>query len=262
MAELPVRGAAVRELDLALPPRRLQLFRGRRPLKQWRYIGVYGPELMLCAGVARIGPLPRRWWAIAYPDGTLREGSDGIELKAGSLSVRDGEREISLLWQEEAGMEIVSPHGGEWIWTRKFAPLAVSGFVDGEPFAADGLVDESAGYHARSTAWHWSAGVGRGVGGERVAWNLVAGVHDGDPSENTVWIDGEERQPGPVPFHGLEGVGDLRFSAWASRDEDSNLLIFRNSYRQPFGTFEGELPGGGPRLAEGHGVMEWHDVRW
>jgi len=40
-----------------------------------------------------------------------------------------------------------------------------------------------------------------------------------------------------------------------------NLLIFRSDYRQPFGTFSGELPGG-PRLSEGYGVMESHDVRW
>ncbi len=159
-------------------------------------------------------------------------------------------------------MEIVSPHGGQWIWTRKFAPVAVSGTIDGSAFAADGLVDESAGYHARRTSWQWSAGVGRGEGGERVAWNLVTGVHDGKPSENTVWVDGEERETGRVAFHhGLEGVGDLRMSAWASRDENSNLLIFRNSYRQPFGVFEGTLPGR-PRLAEGYGVMERHDVRW
>ena len=35
----------------------------------------------------------------------------------------------------------------------------------------------------------------------------------------------------------------------------------RSRYRQPFGTFEGELPGGF-RLAEGYGVMEEHDVLW
>ena len=42
----------------------------------------------------------------------------------------------------------------------------------------DGFVDESAGYHARHTAWRWSAGIGRTDDGRRVAWNLVDGVHD------------------------------------------------------------------------------------
>ena len=35
----------------------------------------------------------------------------------------------------------------------------------------------------------------------------------------------------------------------------------RSRYRQPFGTFSGELPGG-IELAEGYGVMEDHDVHW
>ena len=40
------------------------------------------------------------------------------------------------------------------------------------------------------------------------------------------------------------------FSAWSERVNRTNLLLFRNDYRQPFGTFSGELPGG-LRLAEG-----------
>jgi hypothetical protein len=35
----------------------------------------------------------------------------------------------------------------------------------------------------------------------------------------------------------------------------------RSSYRQPFGTFSGVMPGG-VRVAEGYGVMEYHDARW
>ena len=35
----------------------------------------------------------------------------------------------------------------------------------------------------------------------------------------------------------------------------------RSYYRQPFGTFEGELSGG-LTLAEGYGVMEEHEVWW
>jgi hypothetical protein len=35
----------------------------------------------------------------------------------------------------------------------------------------------------------------------------------------------------------------------------------RSSYRQPFGTFTGRLPGG-IELDDGFGVMEQHDVRW
>ena len=37
-----------------LPPVRMPSRRGTRPLKRWRYVGVYGPELMLCVGSARV----------------------------------------------------------------------------------------------------------------------------------------------------------------------------------------------------------------
>jgi hypothetical protein len=106
--------------------------------------------------------------------------------------------------------------------------------------------------------------VGRGEGGERVAWNLVAGIHDApEASERTVWVDGEPREVPPVEFaDDLSSVGGLSFDEWCAREEHTNRLVFRSDYRQPFGTFAGELPGGGPRLAEGYGVMEKHDVRW
>ena len=74
---LPRRGSAVRELDLPLPPTLLGVDPGRwamplarrgRPLKRWRYVGVFGPELMLCAGDARIGPVRQRWWAMVERD--------------------------------------------------------------------------------------------------------------------------------------------------------------------------------------------------
>ena len=53
----------------------------------------------------------------------------------------------------------------------------------------------------------------------------------------------------------------LRFSEWAERRDRTNLLVMRSYYRQPFGTFEGELSGG-LTLAEGYGVMEEHEVWW
>jgi len=66
--------------------------------------------------------------------------------------------------------------------------------LEGRTLAVDarGLIDETAGYHARHTAWEWSAGAGIAEGGEAVVWNLVAGVHDAPrASERTVWVDGE-----------------------------------------------------------------------
>ena len=104
---------------------------------------------------------------------------------------------LELQLDEGEGVEVVSPHGRSYIWTRKHAPVHVSGRVTvaGHAFdidGDDGFLDESAGYHARHTAWRWSAGVGRTDDGRRVAWNLVDGVHDApSSSERTVWVDGE-----------------------------------------------------------------------
>ena len=52
--------------------------------------------------------------------------------------------------------------------------------MDGREQAVDarGIVDESAGYHARETAWAGAPGVGTAADGRAVAWNLVTGIHD------------------------------------------------------------------------------------
>jgi hypothetical protein len=239
--------------------------RSGRPLKHWRYLGVYRPDLMVCVGDARVAGVPQRWWAVALPDGTLVEGGRGVELSPGRTRVR-GVLELQLKAGE--GMEVVSPHGRSYIWTRKQAPVHVSGrvTVGGRAFdidGDDGFLDESAGYHARHTAWRWSAGVGRTDDGRRVAWNLVDGVHDApSSSERTVWVDGEAREVRHQEFaDDLSAVGGLQFREWSARESSVNMLVMRNSYRQPFGEFSGELPCG-LRLAEGYGVMEEHDVRW
>lgn len=268
MASLPVRGPAVRGLGLPLPPARMPLLRGGRPLKRWRYVGVYRPDLMLCVGEARVAALARRWWAVALPDGTLCEGGGRVELAPRLVRVRAAAARLDLALEEGAGVEVASPHGRQWIWTRKQACVAVRGrlWMKGREWTIagdNGFVDDSAGYHARETRWLWSAGLGRGVGGERVAWNLVEGIHDATTaSERTVWLDGEPREVGPQPFAAdLSAVGGLRFTPWSVREDDANLLLIRSRYRQPFGTFAGELPGA-LALASGHGVMEWHDARW
>jgi hypothetical protein len=254
MATLPIRGEAVRELDLPLPPARMPAWRRFRPLKRWRYVAVYAPELMLCVGDARIAGVAQRWWAVALPDGQLFEGA------------RDAPIELDL--DEGPGVEVVSPHGRSYIWTRKQAGIRVSATVrvGGRELSVDGpfgFVDESAGYHARHTLWRWSAGVGRARDGRAVAWNLVDGVHDAPrASERTVWVEGEPHEVEPVQFAAdLSAVGGLSFTEWSAREDHTNRLVMRSDYRQPFGAFSGELPGGLP-LESGYGVMEWHDVRW
>jgi hypothetical protein len=290
MDGLPSRGAAVRELGLALPPGRMRAWSARRPLKRWRYVGVYAPDLMLCVGDARIGPLPQRWWAVALPHGRLRErttvGRGGVSVAgppaaasaaASPTRVRASAKGVTIELElaESDGIETASPVGGRgaYIWTRKQACLPVRGRVelDGAVHELDGpygFVDDSAGYHARHTAWRWSAGIGVLEDGRRVGWNLVAGIHDApQASERTLWIEGEPVELGAVAFaDDLSSVrfadgAQLDFAEWSRREADANALLIRSRYVQPFGAFAGTLPGG-LRLAHGRGVMEEHDVRW
>ena len=72
---LPYRGSgAGRPPGLVVPPARMPLVVAGRPLKRWRYVGVFGERLMLCAGVVRVGVLPQTFWAVwDRRRGALRE---------------------------------------------------------------------------------------------------------------------------------------------------------------------------------------------
>jgi len=58
------RGPGPGRPAVPLPPDRMPAWRGGRPLKRWTWVGAFGPELMLCAAVARIGPATAAWWAV------------------------------------------------------------------------------------------------------------------------------------------------------------------------------------------------------
>jgi hypothetical protein len=258
--------------DVPVPPQPMPLLRGGRPLKRWRWVGCFGPEVMLCAAVAHVGPAVSAWWAVwdrearTLAEHTLRRAR-AVDVSPGRVVVEDGPVAIDLRIDEGPGVETISPHGDQYIWTRKQGGVRVHGSVSvaerAHAIDAHGIVDESAGYHARHTVWRWAAGVGVAASGARVAWNLVTGVHD-EPgaSERTVWVDGEPHQLPPLAFaDDLSAVGDLRFRGEATRARRERLLLFAQDYEQPFGTFAGRLPVAGA-LREGYGVMERHDVRW
>jgi hypothetical protein len=232
-------------------------FRGGRPLKHWRWVGAFGPDGMACAARVSVGGIPVAWWAI-WDGERLHDGTRGVDVGPGHATAPG----LELRFEESDGVEIVSPHGAQYIWTRKQAGFPIRGTLLGRPFEARGFIDDTAGYHARHTAWRWSAGVGVAESGAQVAWNLVEGVHDGDPSERTVWVDGTPHHVDPLTFaDDLSGVGALRCEAVAVRAHRQNRIVASSEYEMPFGRFSGSLPHAGP-LREGWGVMERHRVRW
>lgn len=220
-----------------------------RPLKRWRWIGVFAEDVWLCAASARIGPLPVSWWAV-------------WDRRTRTLTERTVRRPMAVPEGTPAGasVETISLHGeGLPIWTRK-TPVSLTGTVRVGARAyelrqAPGLTDESAGYHARHTEWRWWAGVGATPDGRPVAWNLCDGMHDApQASERTVWLDGEPHHVGP------DALADLGFSEETRRVHKENRLVVATDYAQPFGTASGTLPFAGP--VAGAGVTERQSVRW
>jgi hypothetical protein len=258
----------------------MALLRGGRPLKRWRYVGVFGEELMACAALVQVGPAKQSFWALhlrgeerLLERTRLLPRRRELLLGRGRLLLRDRGIELDLVLAEEPGVQVRCPNARQHVWTRKQAGVAAHGTltVAGQaPRAVDAraVIDDTAGYHSRHTEWWWSAGVGEGPEGAALAWNLVSGVNDPPHgSERAVWIAGEPQEVAPVRFsadlHGLTGEdgSELRFHAEAERSHSENLVIFKSEYRAPFGTFSGALPGG-VALAHGLGVMEHHRARW
>ena len=262
------------------PPHAMARFDRGRPIKRWCYAGLYGGDLMLCAGSVRVGGIPQSFWAVwdrrtgIQAGRTLLTRTGRAEATATAVRVDDAGTQLALqLHPAGEPVEVLSPHGSSYIWTRK-TPIRAIGELRspaGAPTGIDalGILDESAGYHARRTDWQWSAGVGHDTAGRRITWNLVTGVHDAVRcSERTVWIDGAPAEVGPVRFSrqldrvdGDDGTA-LQFSAEATRQRRDNLLLVRSDYVQPFGTFTGRLAAGIELGPDAFGVMERHHAVW
>ena len=211
----------------------LRSFHGGRALKRWRYVGLFGEQLMACVAIVQVGPARQSFWAL-------------YERRERRL------RQRTRLLPRRAALRL-SPG----------LPRRRSAELD-----ALAVIDDTAGYHARHTEWWWAAGVGEATDGRAAAWNLVRGVNDPPTgSERAVWVGGEPHEPPPVSFTAdlssisCEDGSSLDFHAEAERSRRENLLIVKSDYRAPFGTFSGTLPGGIP-LASGLGVCEHHRARW
>ena len=190
-------------------PGRMPAWQARRPLKRWHYVGVFGPELQLCVGDARIGPIPLRWWALAEPGEPLREGTARCRARSRRESrVKDGDVEIALELDEadarrdrdrvRRDVRLDAQAGGRAGARHGRARRPRRSTVD-----ARAVVDDSAGYHPRHTAWKWSAGVGRA---DRRAQRSAGTSSPGSTtrrsaSERTVWVEGDEpAEVAPVAF--------------------------------------------------------------
>ncbi len=276
---LPWRGPGDDRPSLPLPPGPMPLWRDGGLRKRWRYVGLYSEGLMLCAARAEVGPTEQCFWAfwdrergLELDHTSLRPGSREVVLDGPRLVIDAPGLHADLRLGEAEPIESICPSGAGdgWGWTRKRAGVPMEGVVETPGLRARvegfGVDDESAGYQARHTSWHWSAGVGTAADGRALAWNLVQGINDPpERSERAVWVDGVPYEPAPVSFDGLDAVrfadgSRLDFDSGAERARDDNFLLVRSTYRHRFGTFSGSLDG--IELAAGRGVMESHDALW
>ena len=254
-----------------MPPVPSAPLRHGRPLKRWCYVAFLAEELMACAAVVHVGPLPVAFWAVwdrrrhRFRQGTTPLRRAGLEVSPARVRIPAANLELTMDPDAVTAIEVSNPHrGGGQVWTRKRAGVpARAGTLPGRA-----VIDETAGHHARRTEWWWAAGVGRDADGRPLGFNLVRGV--GDPergSERAVWREGSPTEPGPVAFDpDLRAIraadgSVLRFAPEAERRRRERLGPLRSEYRAPFGTFAGELPGG-ITVHDGLGVCEHHRAWW
>jgi hypothetical protein len=287
------------EWHAPFPPK---IFDGSRPLKRWRYVGIFCEELMACAALVQIGPARQSFWALHMREGGLmrertrrlprrgevelihaqrgtrayahaRAGAPRREHSPGKLRLNDRGVLLDLTLEEDGGFEATCPNGASQVWTRKQAGITARGTLslDGHTprrVQALAVIDDTAGYHERITEWRWSAGVGESPDGVALAWNLVTGVNDpASGSERAVWIGGAPQEAPPVSF-----ATDLS----SINCEDGSQLRFTAEaqrarrenlliVRSNYRAPFGTFAGtlpGGIELAHGLGVIEHHRARW
>lgn len=274
---LPYRGnGSNKPAGLPVPPKRMPWLKAGRLLKSWRYVSIWSPQLSICAANVGVGPVRQEFWGIwdrahsrLYEKTRLRP--QAVQLTPGRVLVRDHGITIDVALDEGDGIEVIVPDGKAYTWTRKQMVRAYGTvqLPDGmRQVEAMALIDDNAGYHPRKTHWLWSGGAGHDIHGRLVAWSVIVGLNDPvHNSERTVWVDGVPREVGIVSF--ADDLSAVRFNDGtavqfheeAVRQRRDNLVLVRSSYRQPFGSFSGTLPGN-IQLREAYGVMERHDATW
>jgi hypothetical protein len=297
---LPWRGPGPGRPELPLPPGRIPRRRNGTWRKRWRYVGVFGDEVLACVARVQVGYLGQTFWLVwdrrgermwerTRPRLLFARGEVWTEALEGDGLVDHAPDEGSMVRIEGTHPEggtvraFLRFGGGKWaeavcpaepdnyVWTRKRADVPVEADIrvgdERFRFEGRGVEDETEGYHPAHTVWDWSAGVGRTSDGRSLGWNLVSGINDPpERSERAIWIDGEPVEPGPVSFDGLEAItfddgARLGFEPECERRKEEQRPFVSYSYRQPFGRFTGTLAGG-LEVEGGLGVMEHHDAHW
>lgn len=270
--------------EVTVPVSAAPMLQGRQLRKHWRYAGVWGPTVSICVAEVRVGPLRQEFWAVwlrgqGHLHQRTRLTTGRVHVEHDRIRVDDQEVAIDLRVTalNDSVVEVVTPVGGNWTWTRKVAAQATGHVRLGTSehlVDAPAMIEDNGGYHPRRTHWRWAAGAGTLADGRSAMWNQVVGLNDRLPhTENTVWIDGRPTETGLAEIstdlsdiaindaNHADPPARLMFGCEVDRHHTTNLGLVRSHYRAPFGTFRGSLPGG-VELVDGYGVMEDHHAIW
>ena len=162
-------------------------------------------------------------------------------------------RSIGSTLDEGTGVEVVSPHGRSYIWTRKQAGRRGARARCGWAAASCASTARSASSTSPpATTRGTPRGAGRpGIGvardgrrgglepGRRRARRAArrASARCGSTASRTRW----SRWSSPPTCRRWAGCASRE---WSAREDHTNRLVMRSDYRQPFGSFSGALPGG------------------
>ena len=263
-------------LGLPLPPARMPPLRRGRPLKRWRYVGVYRPD---ADAVRRRRARRRRAAALVGRGAAGRRAARADDARPGrrrcSSRARAGRERgasrSSSRSRSRRRVEVVSPHGRSWIWTAKQRRRAVRGRV--EPRARELRARRRRRLHRRvgrlSRAPHRVALVGRRRPRRRRApggWNLVDGVHDAADGERADGVDRRRAARGGAARRSRADLSRRRRARASASGRRARSARDRGYCAQPLPAAVRRVRAascpGGIRLAEGYGVMEEHEVRW
>ncbi len=205
--------------------------------KQFHFLGIIGPELIIGMAVIDLGYLgsgfayihDRRTGRMTearkiqkggrgavidpYPEtgkSAFSSSSLSIEMERGRISARADDFEISaeLALDQAKPLRICTRTGYRgWTYTQKTTPVPLTGSVSlhGEKIDLTSpsymaLTDWTCGFLRRETFWNWASTASTLPDGKTLGLNLSCGVNETSFTENAFWVDSARTKIDTVDF--------------------------------------------------------------
>ncbi|MCP4115952.1 MAG: DUF2804 domain-containing protein [Desulfobacteraceae bacterium] len=282
--------------------------------KGFHFIGITSPGIMAGIAVVDLGYLANTFAYVYHREDKWLEETSSISLLGRGAGIAPfPERPDSLF--EKNGIRVKMDHQGVkasadgvnfqveipdysavpplrictragyrgWTFTRKAAPVPVSGTIEarGEAFELNpddsfAISDWTGGFLRHKTFWNWAAIAFCLPDGRSLGLNLSWGVNETGFTENAFWVDSVMTKVDTVSFSkedagstwhvkSYDGRVDLTFEPDSSRGEHVNALVVATAFTQCFGRFHGRLRTRDDEVISIDGVPGWtedHFARW